>query len=560
MPITNLPTFVEKQLLTAAQLNQIVTALQTKFSGNVSGSDLVWPLVTDGDIDFGGSNTLLNLPTLWNVVNAAEYDTFTDAVSALPSTGGAIYIPPGSTVTTDGINVTDRNLCIFGDGDASVLALTTAASSGYLLRHSGEGSYRFSMYNLTVSGGNTGSAQDGIQLRQPRSVKVQNVNFRNFSGRALWVTNSGTAGFYADNVHVHQCLFEGGVLNQLEGNDVTNLRISGCQFDTGTKSGIYVKPTSSSYIGRNIKITNNMFIGCEDSIFVHGVGTALNNSWGFINIVDNTIVSDTGTGITAGSATAHITKCQIRGNTIDSPGVDGISVCSQYGVVADNMIYVAAVNAIDLLASDNLTVTGNLARKAGEYGIDLGTCDECTVTGNDVSNCGTKGIDTADTAGANVVYNNVGAQLGPAFGGYAVDVGFSGASAAWSSAESFIPANTINYVGDSILITLYCEDGGGSNSTFIDVILDDGSDTIIESILQSVGTKGLSYVLIVRGSGGTSGYSSAANGLGQATRNATIDWTVDVSIKLDITSADSDAVIHHMTVAVMGGPERGPTS
>jgi parallel beta-helix repeat protein len=538
MPITNLPTFTEKQLLTAAQLNQIVTALQTKFAGNIAGADLVWPLVTDGDIDFGGQHGLLNLPQLWNVTNASEYDTFADAVSALPTSGGAIYIPGGTTVSTDGVIVTGKDICIYGAGSSSKLKLTGAASSGYLLRHSGNGSYRFQMHNLVVDGQNTGSAQDGIQLRQPLSAKVHGVTFRNFTGRAMWITNSGSPGFYADNVQISQCLFEGGTLNCIEANDVQMLQVTGCQFDNPSQSGVYVVPTNSSYYGKHIKISNNIFKSCVNSIYVNGVGTALDNQWGFITITDNIIESETGDGITAGIVTAQITKCMIRGNIVDSPSGDGIHVCSHYGSVVDNIIYAAGANGIDMISSKWVQVKNNQARTAGAYGIDMGNSSYCLFSGNDVSNATTEGIGSADIPIKPYLTNNLGGGGVPKHD-MSFNVGYSGGSG--NSSGSTIPAKTFGDVYNSMILTAQIGYSGGSGSATVELKLA-GSSVGTATIAN--GESGVAIWQIAIDVGGLSDvYTTSPNAAGDAVANTNIDWDSDVAVTFTVTAGGGGTVV-----------------
>lgn len=542
MPITNLPTFTAKQLLTAAQLNQIVTALQTKFSGNIAGADLVWPLVTDGDIDFGGSNGLLNLPKLWNIVNADEYDTLANAVAALPTNGGAIYIPGGTTVTADGVNVTGKSICIFGDGAASQLKLTGAASSGYLLRHSGTGSYRFDMYNLTVDGQGTGSAQDGIQLRQPLSAKIQGVTFRNFTGRGLWITNSGTPGFYADNVQVHQCLFEGGTLNQIEANDVVMLQVSQCQFDNGTLSGVYVVPTNSSYYGKYIQVENNIFTSCVNSIYIAGVGTSLNNQWGFINVTNNIVEGDTGDGITVGSTTAHNTKCQIRGNTVDAPGGDGILVNCHYGSVVDNIVYTATVNGIDLDQSQFIMCRNNQCRTAGAYGVDIGASTSCTIIDNDVGGCTTAGVGTGDTPSSPYIRGNKGDGTSEPMRGIVFDMGYSAGTGTASTSHT-IPAKSVNSSLATWVIHVACEHTGGAGATF-DLQLDDGGGAVsIGTVTLANNDKGVAtYILNTDGATKTS-YVTSPNGNGDGLSSLAINFENDINFELTVTCASGTCVV-----------------
>ena len=541
MPITNLPTFVHKQLLTAAQLNQIVTALQTKFAGNISGSDLVWPLVTDGDIDFGGTNTLLNLPTLWDVVNADEYDTFTDAVAALPTAGGSIYIPSGSSVVTDGINVTGKNICIFGDGDSSILDLTSSASSGYLIKHSGGGQYRFQMYNLMVDGNTTGSAQDGIRLAQVFSAKFHNVTFKNFTGRAIWITNSGAAGNYSDNVQVSNCLFEGGTLAQVEANDVIMLQIMGCQFSGGSAEHVKINPSTSSHWAKQIKIVDNCMKSGTTAVDIIGNGVALNNMYGFIDVSGNIIESPSAAGISLGSTSHMLTKVRCVGNIIDAPGTIGISANVNYGQIKDNTVYTAGSYGIDLGRSKYASTTGNLCRTSGTYGCNLSTCTGCIITGNDFSLSSSGIFNNRDTCTSPVIYNNVGDQ-GMNTVALSWNVGYSGGTGNWAGiSASTIPANSHRAVYDTILITAQIGYSGGAGTATVELVLE-GNSVGTASIANT--EEGVASWLVFRDvAGNADTYTTSPNAAGDSVNGTVLDWEQDIAIAFNMTVGTGGTIV-----------------
>ena len=134
MPITNLPTFTDEELLAAAKLNLMRNAINSKFSA-ITGADLTWPLVAEGNIDFDSQFSIVGLRTFWNIINASEYATFQAAIDAAEAAGGGcVVIPPATTVVADGVSIDASSIAIVGCGPSSVLQLTTAASSGYLVR------------------------------------------------------------------------------------------------------------------------------------------------------------------------------------------------------------------------------------------------------------------------------------------------------------------------------------------------------------------------------------------------------------------------------------------
>ena len=82
MAFVNLTQFTARQILTAAQMNQVIAALQG-FAAQTA--DIAWPLVMGDNIDADNQFTIVNMRTLWNIVNADEYaePKLTNAIAAI---------------------------------------------------------------------------------------------------------------------------------------------------------------------------------------------------------------------------------------------------------------------------------------------------------------------------------------------------------------------------------------------------------------------------------------------------------------------------------------------
>ena len=73
MPLVGAPDFAPG-ILTADQLNSLVSLLEAKFSGGIVTEDISWPLTAGGNLDMVQFE-ILNLYKLWNVRNLAERDS-----------------------------------------------------------------------------------------------------------------------------------------------------------------------------------------------------------------------------------------------------------------------------------------------------------------------------------------------------------------------------------------------------------------------------------------------------------------------------------------------------
>jgi len=369
MAISNIPTFADGEILTAAKLNQLGTAVDTKFSGAITGADMAWPLVAQGNIDMNNSYTFTNLRTLWGVVNIDEYDTFADAVSALPSAGGCLFVPPGTTIDLDGETIS-KSFMIMGCGRTSVLRTTLNASTGFMIR-TAAGVSDVEIINCTLDGRSaTGTSEDGLQLRQVSKALLHGVWFKNFKKDALFIGNDGTAGNESTDVKVLGCHFEGGDDDQIFIDDVDGLVIAGCTFDNPTDICIEGTPDTVASKMRSIKIYGNEFKNCVQAVDIKGASATANDLWRLIQVYDNDVYTCSGDAITVGHTTAIIKWAKVSDNNIIAAGGDALVVLASGGKVANNYCPDAVGDGLDMTDCQGVSVNNNDFTDAGALGID----------------------------------------------------------------------------------------------------------------------------------------------------------------------------------------------
>ncbi len=553
MAITNIPTFTDGEIPSAAKLNQLGTAVTTKFSGAVTGSDMVWPLVVQGNIDMNSSYTLTNLRTLWSVVNVNEYDNFSDAVAALPASGGCLLIPPGTTVTIDGETVS-KAFCVLGCGKTSVVKITSAASSGYMIRTAAdlEG---VDFVNVTLDGNAaTGSGQDGIQIRKSSQVNIVNCWFKNWSGDPLYVGNDGTGGNNSAGVRVHGCHFEGGSGRHLFLEDVDGLDVSGCTFENPTTICIEGTPTDANAKMRSIRIHDNEFSACSQFVDIKGASATANDLWRLVSVYDNDGLTSSGDGITVGDTTAIVKSVRVCGNTLEGVGGDGIVVLAQNGRVSDNEAPGCTGDGLDMTDSQDLTVKDNNFSLAGANGIDATNSDDCLIHGNNVLSAFTEGIVKDGTTG-NTYIDNPGDSAGAGAGGH-VQVYTAGTATSTSASGQLdpgfsVPAGSIK-AGDVLRVRLNCSVSGTNNRTFalriggadcFPLEIDAGSQNVnigVDIIVTA--TTGAATLTFSRANYSLSNGNPAEEGGDAGETTETVDWTTDTAIDLSFTQTAADTV------------------
>ena len=145
----NLPDFEPRQILTAALLDQLVSALN---GFAAQSGDIAWPLIVQGNIDFDSSYTVDNLQTFWNYINADEYTSLQAAIDVAEGNpnGGCVIIPPNTTITSTGVDIEGSKVAIVGCGPTSTIQLLSGA--GPLIESDTSTRTDLALYNLTLDG------------------------------------------------------------------------------------------------------------------------------------------------------------------------------------------------------------------------------------------------------------------------------------------------------------------------------------------------------------------------------------------------------------------------
>ena len=318
MPITGLPTF-SAGILTAASLNAIVTALETKFSGQIGGGDISWPLQAGGDIDMG-QYRLVNVPKFWNMFNAAERptgDTLQDVLDDINALGGGILIIPSNhTEVLPAAGVTPKSeTWIVGEGPSSIIQAHASGSDDMI--HMGATSDNVVFANLRFQG--------------VSSVDQKFIDFENAAA--------------------------------------SNVRIFNCKFDThGEASYIHF-----SAAAENVSISNNHFIGNGDSEPQHMIFLAAAKN---VRILKNNFKDWSNSAIFS-TPTAAVANVLVVGNALVNDNSTSAVQTVNYAIGFSNSSAVAACQ--NIMVNSN-SISGKGSGIGGVYSDDFDRVMVCKNT------------------------------------------------------------------------------------------------------------------------------------------------------------------------------------
>jgi hypothetical protein len=395
MPFVNVPVFQARQLLTAALLNQLGSAL-TGFSAQPA--DLAWPLLAQGNIDFQRLYSIVGLQTFWKIVNAAEYTTLADAIAAAAS-GGCVIIPPNTTITSAPVTVNASNVLVLGFGMSSVIA-TTGGAVGSIIS-TGTGSLAdITFANFKLDGAGGGAGLDGITVKRVSRPRILNVWVANMPGEGVYLTNDGTPGNATLDAIVDGLVSSGGSGNHLKFDDVDGLTI-GRMLSTGSVAAtgaIYGEPANIASLIRDISVSSQVRIESPvgKGISIVGNAAAADDKWSRISVDAPQVVAPTGIGIELGTTSKKLREVHVLGGSVTTPGNDAWAVNAQRGSItgARGRATGGAFDGLDLVDSEDVTVSSSDFRDSGDgaagFGIDAAGTTRCTVIGNDVRGAGTR--------------------------------------------------------------------------------------------------------------------------------------------------------------------------
>ena len=288
------------------------------------------------------------------------------AITALPATGGSVYLMEGTYIVDGGINV-PSNVMISGAGTATIIKVKSATNAN-LNVISGTGT-KIVIQNLVI---------DGNKATQSGAVGMNGIYFNG-------VTSSMITNVTASNMYYGSGSISGGILmNSSSLNTVTDSNLI-----SNSNAGIDFNSASNNTMSGNT-IQNN------------GTYGIINTSAGTNTFTGNAILNNGTYGIYATSAGGHnITGNTITGNTY---GIYFNAMSVDNNTVSGNTI-IASQNGIYLSFSSNNTITGNnISGSSDGMYISAGSTSN-NISGNNVLNSSNMGI-RLEQATNNIISNN----------------------------------------------------------------------------------------------------------------------------------------------------------
>ena len=514
MAITTLPTFEDDEILTAGKLNELRDAIEDKFTGAITGADLAWPLVAQGNLDMS-SFSLLGVRNFRSIYDSSQYASLQAAINVAEAAGGGVVlIPAGTEYEVQGITIESDDVILMGHGDSSVIKLPAGATSSLISVAAQVSGIRFIGLKFDGNSG-TGTDQHGITLQRTVDTQIIDCTFDDFSGHSVYVTNAGTAGQPSTNVKILRSRFSAGESAHVLVDDGDDVEIRSCKSDTAGAGGFHAIPASASAYTRGITI---------DSCYVAsptGVGIAVQGSGASAvavqtkcHVVSCAVDSASDDGIQMGIASALISKSSVRGCGVAGAGAEGIEMLAEDSVLSENIVTGCTGTGIDLLTSTRLAVSGNVSEDntAADW-------DVADVTTSEFGS-GNINLPTPDYVWTNIVPGDT--------------FGTSGSSTTYTTTVD-IPAGTFQNGSIFKIIVRMDSEATGSDSgsgNTLNIALD-GADGPTETYEFTAGTTINYFIATV-----AVHLSGTANGtlveMGGSFTTLDVDWSTDVTVSIDV--------------------------
>lgn len=390
-----------------------------------------------------------------------------NAINAVPSLGGTVYVPSGTYMisvgspysgsSTDGSLRLKSNVQFLMDKNAILKVITSSLQNYAVFNVKGN------ITNVTIEGGmlvgdrstHTGDTSEtsqqgmGIWLEGCSNIRILNVSTKDFWGDGIYTKYHTTYGncknIYISGFYSNNDRRQGISLCAVDRCVITNSIIENTNGITGASSGIDIEPELSGTV-TNVSITNCAFINCRNGMSVQGA------TWGTISdcvftanvryglrmaqpaqyfTVSNNIFKDNlVNGIYMNFATDNV----ISNNMVQGSGSHGIHVqnnCNRntlssnrcigntgmgiYVENSDNMVIVSnhcnlnTSTGIQVESSDYVQADSNQAYSNTNHGVYLYDCNFSKATANLCTQNGQHGIRITDCEDSQIT-NNVCAQ------------------------------------------------------------------------------------------------------------------------------------------------------
>jgi len=309
---------------------------------------------------------------------SGDQTTINNAISALPSGGGIIYLLEGTYNLTGPITITKSNVAIIGSGKATILKRMWNSSSdeGVITVGDGTNSYEgILISNLQIDGNKgtyTSSYNHAIFFKKYITKSKIKGN---------WIQNSAGNGIY----FYATASGESNSYNIIEGNDIRS----------NSYYGIFLYYSSYNIISGNTVQGNS-----SSGILLY---SSSNNT-----VSGNTVQGNTYYGIYIYSSSNNT----ISGNTVQGNNQYGIylSSTSNNNTITGNTVQGNTYYGISLYSSSNNTISGNTVQGNSSHGIYLSSSSNNTISGNKIHDNGGSGaydgINISSNSDANLISSN----------------------------------------------------------------------------------------------------------------------------------------------------------
>jgi hypothetical protein len=294
-----------------------------------------------------------------NTSTSAAEVTIQAAITALPASGGTVYLEEGTYIIGARINI-PSNVTIAGSGNSTVLKIANSNNTSFDILGASSGQNRTIIRNLKLDGNkanNSSGTQRGILHNTGDHHQVDHVWATSFRSDGINVSASSSTvtDSFADSNTGYG--FSIGASNSYISNNIAESNTD-CGFSAGSQFTTYTNNNSRSN-------TNDGFCnGSTGNVFTGNISTS-NSQRGFnlggnnLLISGNTANSNSNTGInTNGSGVT------INANSVVSNGFIGINVAGT-SVVSNNYVYdnggSGSGEAIgdSAIGGNNTSITGN---------------------------------------------------------------------------------------------------------------------------------------------------------------------------------------------------------
>jgi parallel beta-helix repeat protein len=300
--------------------------------------------VLAGNLVEGTSSTAggMRLPGAAAVIDAAQYPSLQAALDALPATGGAVRLPPGTFEIQEPLRVAVSDVLLEGAGTAThIRNLNTEGRSALVLQHpDGDDSrktelWRIRLANLRLTGNDRSG--HGIEARRINEIFIEGVTVSHHGG---------------DGIHLYHCYEDPRICDSLiTYNKKTGLNLIGCH---------------DIVVASNQFEENHDAVHCVDSFNLCMTGNNLDDHLGHGVVIENTYGSVvSGNMIEECNGTAIILDRDCYGITLSANVIahngGGIDLRDAHGcAVSANTFTIVKKDAVRIgPAGGRITVCGN---------------------------------------------------------------------------------------------------------------------------------------------------------------------------------------------------------